>query len=151
MGKLIIIRGNSGSGKTTLARALQAKFGPGTMLISHDLVRLEMLHVHGAEGVARSEPLMIHLLRYGAEHAAVTIMEGILPAKKYSRLFETAVCSKRLRRYSVRIFLPVIMICPLTKPCAGTGRRMSAMNSARRKCADGGWRRIFCPAFPKRS
>ena len=90
MGKLIIIRGNSGSGKTTLARALQAKFGPGTMLISHDLVRLEMLHVHGAEGVARSEPLMIHLLRYGAEHAAVTIMEGILPAKKYSRLFEAA-------------------------------------------------------------
>lgn len=91
MGRLIILRGNSGSGKTTVARALQTKFGPNTMLISHDLVRMEMLHVHGAEGVARSEPLMIHLLRYGAEHSEVTIMEGILPAGKYGRLFDTAV------------------------------------------------------------
>lgn len=61
------------------------------MLLSHDQVRLEMLYVHGVEGVLKSEPLMIHLLRYGREHSEVTIMEGILPAGKYSRLFETAV------------------------------------------------------------
>ena len=34
MSKLIILRGNSGSGKTTAAKALQRRFGPGTLLIS---------------------------------------------------------------------------------------------------------------------
>lgn len=43
--KLIILRGNSGSGKTTTAKALQKKFGHGTMLISQDVVRREMLFV----------------------------------------------------------------------------------------------------------
>lgn len=38
MPKLIILRGNSGSGKTTVAKALQEKFGPNTMLLSHDMV-----------------------------------------------------------------------------------------------------------------
>ncbi len=37
--KLIILRGNSGSGKTTTAKALQKKFGHGTMLISQDVVK----------------------------------------------------------------------------------------------------------------
>lgn len=39
--KLIILRGNSGSGKTTTGKALQRKFGQGTMLISQDVVRRE--------------------------------------------------------------------------------------------------------------
>ena len=43
MGKLIILRGNSGSGKTTVAWMLQEKFGPNTMRISHDMVRMEIL------------------------------------------------------------------------------------------------------------
>jgi uridine kinase len=37
--KLIILRGNSGSGKTTTGKALQRKFGHGTMLISQDVGR----------------------------------------------------------------------------------------------------------------
>lgn len=91
MHKLIILRGNSGSGKTSVAKALQKKFGPNTMLLSHDMIRMDILHVWGAEGIVKSEPLMIDLLRYGKAHSTVTIMEGILPSDAFRRLFETAV------------------------------------------------------------
>lgn len=91
MKKLIILRGNSGSGKTTVAKMLQEKFGPNTMLISHDMVRMQILHVWSVEGIEKSLPLMINLLRYGKQNSEITIMEGILPAKEYHQLFETAV------------------------------------------------------------
>ncbi len=91
MAKLIVLRGNSGSGKTCTARALQEKFGANTMLISHDMVRMQILHVRGREGVERSLPLMISLLQYGRQHSEVTILEGILPAKAYSPLFQAAL------------------------------------------------------------
>lgn len=41
--KLILLRGNSGSGKTTLARMLQHKLGRGTLVISQDVIRRDML------------------------------------------------------------------------------------------------------------
>ena len=91
MHKLIILRGNSGSGKTSVAKALQKKFGSNTMLLSHDMIRREMLHVWSAEGIIKSEPLMVNLLKYGKKNSEITIMEGVLPADAYSRLFETAV------------------------------------------------------------
>ena len=91
MAKLIILRGNSGSGKTTLARLLQERFGPKTLRISHDMIRMEILHVWGAEGVEKSLPLLIELLRYGRRHSEITILEGILSAEEYRPLFETAV------------------------------------------------------------
>lgn len=91
MPKLIVLRGNSGSGKTTAAKALQERFGPNTMLISHDMVRMQMLHVWGREGVLRSLPLLVELLRYGRRHSEVTILEGILPAGDYGPLFEAAL------------------------------------------------------------
>lgn len=91
MHKLIILRGNSGSGKTSVAKALQIKFGPNTMLLSHDMIRMDMLHVWSTEGIIKSEPLMINLLKYGKANSEITIMEGILPADAYNRLFETAV------------------------------------------------------------
>ena len=47
--KLIILRGNSGSGKTTIAKGLQKKLGHGTMLISQDVVRREILYVKDGE------------------------------------------------------------------------------------------------------
>ena len=90
MSKLIILRGNSGSGKTTASYFLQEKFGPNTMLISHDMVRMQILHVWGAEGLEKSLPLMIQLLNYGRQHSEVTILEGILPTKHYLPLFEAA-------------------------------------------------------------
>lgn len=91
MQKLIILRGNSGSGKTTVARMLQGKFGPNTMLISSDTVRMEMLHVWGAQGIEKSQPLMIELLKYGKQHSEITILEGVLPADAYDTLFQTAL------------------------------------------------------------
>ena len=91
MGKLIIIRGNSGSGKTSLSKLLQARLGPNTLRVSHDMIRMELLNVRGREGVLRSEPLMTTLLRYGKANSEVTILEGILPTCDYSRLFEAAL------------------------------------------------------------
>lgn len=89
--KLIILRGNSGSGKTTVAKLLQEKIGSNTMLISHDMVRMQILHVWSKEGLEKSQPLMIELLKYGKRNSEITIMEGILPSKEYVPLFETAV------------------------------------------------------------
>lgn len=91
MRKLIILRGNSASGKTTAARLLQEKIGPNTMLISHDMVRMQILHVWSKEGIEKSQPLMIELLKYGKRNSEVTIVEGILPSKDYGPLFEAAV------------------------------------------------------------
>ena len=91
MSKLVLLRGNSGSGKTTVAKKLQERFGPNTMLISHDMVRMQILHVWSREGVEKSSPLMIELLKYGKCNSEITIMEGILPSKDYAQLFETAV------------------------------------------------------------
>lgn len=65
MSKLISIRGNSGSGKTVLATKLQEKLGSNTMLISHDMIRMKILHVWGKEGIEKSRPLLINLLQYG--------------------------------------------------------------------------------------
>lgn len=87
---LIILRGNSGSGKTTLAKLLQEKFGPNTMRISHDMIRMEVLHTWGKEGLERSQPLMIELLKYGRKNSEITILEGILPSEAYQKLFEAA-------------------------------------------------------------
>lgn len=91
MSKLILLRGNSGSGKTTVAKQLQEKFGSNTMLISHDMVRKQILHVWSREGVEKSQPLMIELLKYGKRNSEITIMEGILPSKDYAQLFDAAV------------------------------------------------------------
>lgn len=98
MSKLIIIRGNSGSGKTTLARALQHKFGQNTMVISQDVIRRDMLWVKdGVETAAL--PLLQNLLKYGKEHSDIVILEGILYAGWYEKLFQTAV-----KEFSPEIF-----------------------------------------------
>lgn len=91
MPKLIVLRGNSGSGKTTVAKALQEKLGSNTMLISHDMIRMQVLHTRGKEGAERSLPLMIALMRYGRKNSEFSIVEGILPVVDYLPLFETAV------------------------------------------------------------
>lgn len=88
-GKLIIIRGNSGSGKTTVAKALQEKFGLGTVRLSQDVVRREILWVRDGKDTPALE-LLQALLRYGAERSPVVILEGILNAEWYAPLFELA-------------------------------------------------------------
>lgn len=89
MSKLVIIRGNSGSGKTTLAKNLQHRFGLNTMVISHDVVRREMLWVKDGLGTP-ALPLMIELLKYGHANSEVVILEGILDSEVYEELFITA-------------------------------------------------------------
>ncbi len=90
MAKLIILRGNSGSGKTSAAKALQRRFGRGTLLISQDTVRREMLWAADGAGT-KALPLLIHLLEYGRKNCDVTILEGILDSECYRDLFEAAV------------------------------------------------------------
>lgn len=90
MPKLIIIRGNSGSGKTTVAKELQQRFGRNTMLLSHDMIRREILKVRDSMGT-QACALLIHMLQYGRKNCEVVILEGILDAAYYKELFECAV------------------------------------------------------------
>lgn len=85
--KLIILRGNSGSGKTTIAKGLQKKFGYGTMLISQDVIRREILYVKDGEK-PKVEELLFKLAMYGKQHCNIVIMEGIFNSKWYNHLFK---------------------------------------------------------------
>lgn len=85
--KLIILRGNSGSGKTTTGKALQRKFGRGTMLISQDVVRREMLFVKDGSNTEAGK-LLLELALYGKRNCNIVILEGILNTKWYKNLFE---------------------------------------------------------------
>ena len=94
MAKLIILRGNSGSGKTTIAKGLQKKFGHGTMLISQDVVRREMLYVKDGEK-PNVEELIFQLAMFGKQNCEIVIMEGIFNSKWYNNLF------KKLLKHSI--------------------------------------------------
>ena len=96
--KLIILRGNSGSGKTTTGKALQRKFGHGTMVISQDVVRREMLYVKDGPNPEASK-LLWELALYGKSNCSIVILEGILDSKWYKNLFE-----KVLGEYKDQIF-----------------------------------------------
>lgn len=80
--KLIILRGNSGSGKTTIAKSIQDYFGSGTLLVSQDMIRRDMLKVHDRDG-----NLSINLIRqvaeYGRDKCEYVIVEGILNKNRY--------------------------------------------------------------------
>lgn len=96
--KIIILRGNSGSGKTTIAHRLQKQLGRGTLLISQDVIRREMLWANdGAD--TKALPLLIDLVKYGSQHCEFIILEGILNAKWYKELFEVI-----LSEYGANIF-----------------------------------------------
>lgn len=84
--KLILLRGNSGSGKSTTAKALQKKLGHGTMLVSQDVVRREMLYVKDGTETEASK-LLLELVLYGKRNGHTVILEGILNAKWYRSLF----------------------------------------------------------------
>ncbi|HWS30263.1 MAG TPA: kinase [Clostridia bacterium] len=85
--KIIILRGNSGGGKTTVAKELQRRCGSGTLLLSQDVVRREMLYVKdGPE--TKAIDLLIMLVRHGRENCTTILLEGILNSDWYQRLFE---------------------------------------------------------------
>ena len=85
-GQLIMIRGNSSSGKSSLARMLQQELGRGTLVISQDVVRREMLWAHD-DPENPSLPLMMNLVQYGKKHNDYVILEGILNSEVYGDLF----------------------------------------------------------------
>ena len=85
--KIIILRGNSGSGKTTVAKSLQNRFGHGTLLISQDVIRREMLWVKDGMGT-QAVSLLLGLIKYGKENCDIVILEGILNSNWYKELFE---------------------------------------------------------------
>lgn len=85
--KLIILRGNSGCGKTTTAKLLQKELGYGTMLVSQDVVRREILRV-------KDEPdnpaiqLIYDMCMYGSRIGYTVILEGILSCEKYGAMLQ---------------------------------------------------------------
>ena len=85
-----MLRGNSGSGKTTVAKELQKLFGRGTMVLSQDMIRREVLKER--DGIdPPALPLIKQMLRYGSENCEVVILEGIFIADWYRELFEAAI------------------------------------------------------------
>lgn len=88
--KLIIIRGNSGSGKTTTAKRLQNHFGHGTLLVSQDVVRREMLKVHDRDGNL-SIDLIRQIAEYGKGKCEYVIVEGILNKGRYGEMLTNLI------------------------------------------------------------
>ncbi|OYX43794.1 hypothetical protein B7Y94_01080 [Candidatus Saccharibacteria bacterium 32-49-12] len=82
---LIIFRGNSGCGKTTTAKLLQKELGYGTMLVSQDVIRREMLRVRD-ESNNPAIQLIYDLCMYGSRIGYTVILEGILSKKKYGSM-----------------------------------------------------------------
>ncbi|GGA60076.1 kinase [Ornithinibacillus halotolerans] len=88
--KLIIIRGNSGSGKTTTAKNLQHHLGCGTLLVSQDVVRRDMLKVKDREGNL-SIDLIRQITEYGKGKCEFVIVEGIMYTKRYAEMLNQLI------------------------------------------------------------
>lgn len=88
--KLIIIRGNSGSGKTTTAKSLQNRLGHGTLLVSQDVVRRDMLKVHDRDGNP-SIDLIRQIAEYGKDKCEFVIVEGILYKNRYGEMLNNLI------------------------------------------------------------
>lgn len=73
MAKIIILRGNSGSGKTTTAKRLQKKLGHGTMFVSQDVVRREILYVKDGKKKNVSD-LLFKLAMFGKANCEFIIL-----------------------------------------------------------------------------
>ncbi|OCA84918.1 hypothetical protein A8L44_11155 [Bacillus sp. FJAT-27986] len=87
---LIILRGNSGSGKTTIAKSIQDQLGKGTLLVSQDNVRREMLKVQDREGNL-SIDLIRQIAEYGKGRCEHTIVEGILNKSRYGQMLNDLI------------------------------------------------------------
>ncbi|ANC08424.1 MULTISPECIES: kinase [Bacillus] len=87
---LIILRGNSASGKTTIAKQLQEHFGQGTLLVSQDVVRRDMLRVHDTMGNL-SHDLLFEITKYGKGKCKFVILEGILNNRRYGDMLKELI------------------------------------------------------------
>jgi ABC-type dipeptide/oligopeptide/nickel transport system ATPase component len=114
--KLIILRGNSGSGKSSVAKALQRKFGRGTLVISQDVIRRDMLWVKDEAGT-KAISLLMDLAKYGKEHCDIVILEGILYSHKYMDLFQMIKQEfKNINAYYYDLPFAATLIRHQTKP-----------------------------------
>jgi len=86
MSKIIVIRGNSGSGKTTIAKELQKELGHGTMLISQDVIRREIMYVKDRPN-NKAIDLLHNLVAFAHKNCDIAILEGILYLELYRSLF----------------------------------------------------------------
>ncbi|CAN7513170.1 kinase [Rossellomorea sp. LjRoot5] len=87
---LIIIRGNSGSGKTTTAKRLQQHLGRGTLLVSQDVVRRDMLMVQDRDGNL-SMDLIRQITEYGRGKCEYVIVEGIFSEQRYGAMLRQLI------------------------------------------------------------
>ena len=87
MAELVIIRGNSGSGKSSLAGKLQTHYGRGTLLLSQDTVRRDMLKEKVEPGNL-SIDLTETLARFGYEHDLLVLVEGFYETDIYGQMLE---------------------------------------------------------------
>jgi adenylate kinase family enzyme len=115
--KIIILRGNSGSGKTTIAKLLQKHLGHGTMLISQDVVRREVLYVRD-DPQTQAIGLLIELVKYGRLNCDIVILEGILYADWYQELFECVINEYGSNIYAYYFDVPFeeTLLRHMTKP-----------------------------------
>ena len=88
--RLVILRGNSGSGKTTVSKLLQKELGYGTMLVSQDVIRREILRVRDEESNPAIQ-LIYDLCMYGNRTGYIVILEGILSNKKYGSMVKKLI------------------------------------------------------------
>ncbi|TDL98061.1 hypothetical protein ERX27_05130 [Macrococcus brunensis] len=87
MAQLLILRGNSGSGKTSTAQLLQKRLGEGTILISQDMVRRQMLRVNDKVGSVSTD-LLETLVDFGMQNCRYVILEGILTKRKHGKMLK---------------------------------------------------------------
>ena len=87
---LIIIRGNSGSGKTTTAKRLQQHLGRGTLIVSQDVVRRDMLKVQDRDGNL-SMDLIRQITEYGRGKCEYVIVEGIFSEQRYGDMLRELI------------------------------------------------------------
>lgn len=90
MSIVILIRGNSGSGKTVVANKLLNILGSGTLLISQDIVRREILKVKDRPNNL-AIGLIDNILSYGISNCDYVILEGILAENKYGSMLRQSL------------------------------------------------------------
>lgn len=123
MSIVVVIRGNSGSGKTVVANELHNILGSGTLSISQDIVRREMLKVKDRPNNL-AIGLIDNMLNYGIANCDYIILEGILAENKYGSMLRQSL-SKAEKVYAYYYDLPFeeTLLRHNSKPCTNFGEK----------------------------